>query len=351
MKMRKWFEVLIFAMPFWLHAEYTHEIFIKNFESLDLYQVLEPYEAGYLPVSELHQIYYAQFGNPNGVPVLVVHGGPGAGFSDDYSCFFDLSHYRVIMFDQRGAMRSIPFAEMEDNTPQRSVEDMEALRKHCGVDKWILFGGSWGSALSLLYGETHPEHVLGFILRGIFLGREHEYKHLFYGMGKTFPEAWNEMVQHLPEEEREDLISAFHKRVMNADPYVHLPAAHAFMRFDTICGSLLPDPRAVEDQGRDDDSSLSIGRAFIHYSYNHFFLAENQLLKDLPKITHLPAILVHGRYDMICLPQNAYDLYERWNNAQLWFISDAGHFASEPSTAQGLREATDAFKILNSDFE
>lgn len=321
------------------------KIIIKSFNHLTLNPTAQPYEEGYLQVSPLHQIYYAQFGNPQGVPVLCVHGGPCAGCMNTWTAFFDLSFYRVIMFDQRGAIRSRPLAEMKDNTPQFSVEDMETLRKHLQIDKWILFGGSWGSTLSILYGETHPSRVIGFVLRGIFLGRQTDYEHLFYGMRAIFPEAWEEMVRLIPKEERSNLIESIYKRVMDPDPTVHLPMAHAFMRYDTICGTYLPNLQLVHNQDLDDRSALSCTRGFVYYSMNRFFLSENQLLNQIERIAHLPAILIHGRHDVICLPQNAYDLHQKWPNSELWFVPDAGHFSTETSLAKGLKEAMDQVKI------
>ena len=329
-----------------LNVTYSHEVTIKLYEELELYPNTAPYEEGYLQVSDQHRLYYAQFGNPDGVPVLVVHGGPGFGCSPAWSSFFDLAFYRVIMFDQRGSARSTPAGEMNDNTPQHSVADMEALRVHLGVDKWLLFGGSWGSALSILYGETHPERVTGFVLRGVFLARQKDYEHLYYGMKRTFPDAWDEMVQVIPEEERTDLIKALYNRVMDPDPQVHLPVAHAFMRYDAICGTLLPNPALLDHQSKNDHSVINVTRAFMHYSINHFFMEEDQLLNDLDKIAHLPAIIVQGRYDMICLPEGAYELYKKWNNANLWFVADGAHFSSEPSIAKGLKEAMDQMKPL-----
>lgn len=318
----------------------------KFLDNTVLYPASDPYDEGYLQVSNIHSIYYAQFGNPEGLPVLVVHGGPGGGCFPSWSSFFDPSFYRVIMFDQRGAYRSKPPADMRENTPQLLVEDMETIRKHLGINQWVLFGGSWGSALSILYGETHPDRALGFILRGIFLARKMDYEHLFYGMRNTFPEAWDEMLETIPPEERGDLIQALHKRVMNPDPNIHMPVAHAFMRYDTICGTLLPNDSLVQEQADDNLSTICVGRAFVHYSANNFFLTENQLLENLNRISHLPAILVHGRYDTICLPQSAYELYKKWPGSQLWWIPDAGHFSLEPSIGRGLKEAMDSMKII-----
>lgn len=319
---------------------------IKNliFDNHEVNPSQESYSSGYLQVSDLHSIYFSQFGNPEGIPVLVVHGGPGGGCCDVWSNYFDLSTYRVIMFDQRGAMRSIPFAEMEDNTPQRSVDDMEALRTHLGVDKWILFGGSWGSTLSIFYGEKHPDRVLGFVLRGVFLARKQDYEHLFYGMRNTFPEAFDEMLEEIPLEERSDLIKAFHKRVMDPDPQTHLSAAKSFMKFDTICATLLPSTSKELEIELEGDAVLSVGRAFIHYAANNFFFTDNQLLDDIHKIAHLPMIIVHGRYDTICRPIGAYEIYKRCENVDLWFLPKAGHSSFEPDVRRALFEAIELMK-------
>ena len=314
------------------------------FDNLELYPSYAPYAEEFLQVSPLHKISYAEFGNPEGMPVIVLHGGPGAGCSPSWSSFFDPSFYRVIMFDQRGAGRSIPSAEMEDNTSQKSVEDIEALRTHLGIDRWLVFGGSWGSTLAILYGETHPDRVLGFVLRGVFLGRPEGYKHLFYGMKNTFPEAWDEMVTVIPVEERDDLITAFYKRVIDPNPEIHLPAARAFVRYDTICGTLLPNLELVEKTVHDDQLVLSLGRTFIHYCANQFFFSQNQLIQHLDKIKHIPCVIVQGRYDIICPPKDAYELYQGMDDADLWLIANGGHFSSEPPIARGLRLALDKMK-------
>lgn len=317
----------------------SHEIVNKLYASQDLYPQTKPFNEGHLQVSGGHSIYFAEFGNPEGIPVVTLHGGPGSQCYESWSSLFNPDVYHVIMFDQRGSGRSIPFASMENNTPQHSLQDIEELRHHLNVDKWVVFGGSYGSFLALIYGETHPENCLGFVLRGIFLGQEKDYKHLFYGMKATYPEAWDDMVSIIPECERHDLITAFHKRVMDPDPAVHLQAAIAFIRFDAICANLIPDQAEIAGVDTDIIGTLGIGRAFIHYAANAFFVEENQLLNNLSKITHLPAIIVQGRYDVICPPQGAYDLHKRWPGSKLWFISNAGHSQGEPGISQGLREA------------
>lgn len=325
---------------------YSQDITIKTYDCTDLYPSAEPFDEGYLQVSPLHTLYYAQFGNPDGVPILVVHGGPGMGCSPQLSAFFDLSFYRVIMFDQRGSGNSTPAAEMNENTPQLAIDDIEKLRNYLEVDRWLLFGGSYGSCLSILYGETHPDRCLGFILRGIFLGRDRDYSRIFYRMREFYPEAWDEMVQSLPKDDHYDLIYSLYKGVMNPDPKVHLPIAHAFMRYDMLCATLLPDPALVEKIALDDKLALSVARAFIYYSANHFFLNENQLMHDVKRIAHLPAIIVQGRYDMICIPQSAYDLHKSWSRSQLWFVSNGGHSTSDPAIAQGVLEATETMKTI-----
>ena len=237
-----------------------HQIVNKTYqEDASLYPVTASYEEGYLKVSDLHSIYYAQFGNPHGIPVVTIHGGPGCSCFESWTSFFDPSVYRVIMFDQRGAGRSIPSAEMQENSPHYAVKDIEQLRKFLGVDKWIVFGGSYGSTLAVLYGETHPESTLGFVLRGITMSTKEEYEHLFYGMRSTYPEAWEDMVSIFSAEERENLIDSFEKRIMDPDPTIHLPAARAFMYFDTICAKLCIDENALKQVLVDDTQTLAIG--------------------------------------------------------------------------------------------
>jgi proline iminopeptidase len=314
-----------------------------------VYSVVKPREEGFLKVSDLHSIFYTAYGNPNGIPVVVLHGGPGAGCSDSMVQSFDLTKWNVVMFDQRGAMRSLPFGCMEENTPQDLVGDIEKLREHLRIKQWVIFGGSWGSSLALLYGQEHPENCLGFILRGVWLVREADYLHLFYGMGKIFPEAYQEMVDHIPEKERGDLLSAYYRRVFDSNPEVQLLAARAFMKFDAICATLLPNPKFVEAMLQNDQLVLGVMKSFCHYAKNGFFLRENQILSNMERIAHLPAIIVQGRYDAICLHEMAYSLHQSWSNSLLWMIPDGGHSASNPSVGVALAAATDLFaeKIIN----
>lgn len=324
------------------HISFTHSIEEGNFDH-PLYPIVSPREEGFLKVSELHTLFYAVYGNPDGVPVVVLHGGPGAGCSDVIAQFFDLSRWNVVMFDQRGAMRSEPFCCMEENSAQHSINDIERLRNHLGIKKWIVFGGSWGSSLAALYGQEHPENCLGFILRGITLLREQDYLHLLYGMGKIFPEAYDPFVQYIPEEERHDLLSAYYRRVCDPSPDIQLAAARMFMRFDTICSRQLPNPIALEKTMQNDKLVLSVSKAFLHYSKNGFFIKPDQILSQMARIAHLPAIIVQGRWDAICLPEQAYFLHKNWKNSKLWIISQGGHSANDPAISAALATATDLF--------
>lgn len=321
---------------------FSHKCQEISFEH-SLYLVTPAKVESYLKVSSLHTLFYATYGNPKGIPVVVLHGGPGAGCDDSLSSFFDLSRWYVVMFDQRGAIRSRPAMCMEENTPQHSVADMETLRKHLGIEKWMVFGGSWGSTLAILYGEGHPEYCLGFILRGIFLGREEDYLHLLYGMGKVFPEAYEPFAEHIPEEERKDLLSAYYQRIMHPDPEVQPTATQPFTRFDYICSTHMPDLKTVDKIIANQQKMLSITKAFFHYSMHRFFLRLNQILSSMDKIADLPAIIIHGRWDVITLPYMAYLLYKKWKNSVLWMIPEGGHTANEKQIGSALAAATDTF--------
>ncbi len=309
------------------------------------YASTQPFNADYLEVSGEHKIFYEQYGNPNGEPIVVVHGGPGLGCSSNYSRFFDPSFYNIILFDQRGANRSKPFAEMQQNSTHLLIEDMETLRKHLKIDQWILFGGSWGSTLSLAYGQAHPEYCKGFVLRGIFLGRAEDTQNLIYGMKQFYPEVWQEFADYIPEDERSDLVDAYYRRVMDPDPNIHMPAARACMKYDFHCATLIPNRVMLNEALENDILVLGVARAFFHYATHNFFLEDNQLLKNMDKIKHLPATIVHGRYDLICKPQNAFDLHRVWPNSKLYFTEDAGHSGNEESTAKALTSTMDLLKI------
>jgi proline iminopeptidase len=325
-----------------IHTESVYQL--KPNHDLDtiLFPITAPLTEHYLKVSELHEIWIAEYGNPKGIPMLVVHGGPGAGVSPNESRYADPKKYRMIVFDQRGAGNSRPFGEMKENSTQDSINDIEKIRKYLKIDKWVLFGGSWGSTLSLAYGQAHPESCLGFILRGVFLASEQATQNLWVGMKDMYPDAWDDMVSFLPPNERSNIELGYYHLLMNSDKKISVPAAHAFMKYDLICSTLLNNP-LLESKLNNDDFILGIARTFTHYSVNQFFLKPNQLLTDVGKINHLPAIIVQGRYDVICRPEMAYDLHKLWPKSKLVFVNDAGHSALEPGIAKELVSATNEF--------
>lgn len=321
---------------------FLHSLEERNFDC-KAYPIIPPREEGFLDVSTLHKIFYAVYGNPNGVSVVVLHGGPGGGCDDTMVQFFDLNKWNVIMLDQRGAMRSEPFGCLEENTTQHLVNDIETLKMHLRINKWIVFGGSWGSSLALLYAQEYPDSCLGLILRGAWLAREQDYLHLFYGMGKFFPEAYKAVVQHIPEKERNDLFLAYYRRIFDSDSKVRLTAAQTFMRFDAICSTYQLNPSFVEEMMKNDKAVLGVTKIFFHYAKNNFFLEADQILSRMEKIAHLPAVIVQGRYDIVCPPEIAYSLYENWSGSNLWIIPNGGHSDDEPPMVAGLVAATDLF--------
>lgn len=309
----------------------------------DLYPPIEAADSGRLALDHGHCMYWETAGNPRGIPVVFLHGGPGAGCTPDHRRFFDPAAYRIVLFDQRGAGRSTPAGCIDDNTTPLLVEDLERLRMHLGIDRWLVFGGSWGSTLALAYGETHPARCLGFILRGIFLGRPNEVEWFFYGMRQFFPEAWREFVRVLPPEEQTDLLSAFHRRLTDPDPEVHMPAARAWSRYEGACSTLRGGTLLVDTQ-EPSQSALNLARIEAHYFVNRNFLEPNALLDNLDRVRHLPCVIVQGRYDTVCPIVSADELARAWPGAQYVIVSDAGHSAWEPGILTALVRATDAFK-------
>ena len=290
-------------------------------------------------------MYWEVSGNPDGVPAVFLHGGPGAGASPSHRRFFDPDHYRIVVFDQRGSGRSKPFAEITDNTTQHLINDMETLRRHLEIDKWLVFGGSWGSALALAYGIEHPEKVLGFVLRGIFLCRQLELDWFLGGIAAVFPENWRAFLAHLDEAGRHDPLAAYHRLLMDPDPAVHGPAARVWARFEGACSTLMPSPRSVSnlESGRE---ALALARIEAHYFVNDLFLADDHFLANLDRIAHLPATLVQGRYDMVCPVRTADELAAAWDGAEYVIVPDAGHSAMEPSIRSALVAATERFKHM-----
>jgi len=301
---------------------------------------IDPYETGMLPVDDIHTLYWEQSGNPSGVPVLFLHGGPGAGTCPDHRRFFAPSFYRIILFDQRGAGRSTPFAELKNNTIEHLIQDIEKLRRHFNINQWLIFGGSWGSTLATAYGQTHPQSCLGFILRGIFLLQTEEIDWFINGVRRFMPDTWERFVHFIPENERDDLLSAYYKRIINPDPDIHLPAAQTFSRTEGELSTLLPNPELV-DSYQEEHLSLGIARMETHYFVNHQDgLYGKQLLNNMSKISHLPCIIIQGRYDLCCPPVTAYEMSKRWPKAKLNIIPDAGHSSGEKNTLKALIDAT-----------
>jgi proline iminopeptidase len=306
-----------------------------------LFSPLVPFRSGRLVVDTRHDLYWEECGNPVGVPVLFLHGGPGGGVSPQHRRFFDPAFYRIVLFDQRGAGQSTPLGEYRDNTTSLLVADIEQLRASLGIAQWLIFGGSWGSTLALAYGQAHPQACLGFILRGIFLGSQTEIDWFINGIKWFYPEAHQRFAEFIPADERHDLIHAYGRRLFSDDSACYLPAARSWNRYESSCVFLRPQ----DDQPDSDTVSLGIGRLEAHYMLNACFLAPNQLLDGIDAIRHLPAVIVQGRYDIVCPPVSAHRLHAAWPQAQLRMIADAGHAALEPGTASALVAATEAFRL------
>ncbi len=308
-----------------------------------LYPEIEPYESGMLALDGRHRMYYEQSGNPQGVPVVFLHGGPGAGASPAHRRFFDPAHYRIVIFDQRGAGRSTPLGEITDNTTPLLIADIETLREHLGITNWLVFGGSWGSTLALAYSEAHPERCTGLILRGIFLCRKSEIDWFLYGLRNIFPEAWDALAVPIPESERSDLLTAYHRRLTDTDPSIHMPAARAWSTYEGSCSTLMPSPETVA-YFAGDVVALGLARIEAHYFIHNIFLPDNSLLDNVGRIRHLPAVIVQGRYDAVCPIISADDLHKAWPEADYRIVPDAGHSAWEPGICAELVRAAEQFK-------
>ncbi len=308
-----------------------------------LYPPIEPYNQGILSPEGPHRVYWEECGNPHGIPVVFLHGGPGAGCNPMHRRFFDPQKYRVILFDQRGCGRSLPTGCVENNTTQSLIEDMEILRHLLGVDKWIAFGGSWGSTLALAYAQAHPDVVLALVLRGIFLGRKAELDWFFNGVKHIFPEHQNELMNFLPEEERDAVLPNYYTRLCDPDPTIHGPAADVWAKFEARCVTIEPSKEAVIEQSTPAES-LAIARIEAHFMINNLFVKEAQLLENMPKISHIPGYIIQGRYDAICPPISAWELHKSWPSSELTMLHDAGHSASEPSITRHLVRVMDSLK-------
>ena len=307
-----------------------------------LHPPITPYASGMLETASVHRIYWESSGNPDGIPVLFVHGGPGSGTSPVQRRFFDPARYRIVLFDQRGSGRSTPHGELSDNTTPHLIADMEALRRELGIDTWLVFGGSWGSTLALAYAEAHPERCRGLVLRGIFLCRKSEIDWFLDGIRAFFPEAQRQLAEFIPESERHDLLTAYHRRLVDPDPAVHQPAAYHWATFEASCSTLLPSPELVAAFGSE-KTALSLSRIEAHYFVNHIFLPDNSLLANVNRIRAIPAVIVQGRYDAVCPIVSADELARAWPEARYVIVADAGHSAFEPGIARELVAACDRF--------
>ncbi len=316
----------------------------------DLYPAIEPYDQGTLAVSPVHTLYYEQSGNPEGTPVVFLHGGPGGGTVPDYRRFFDPAAYRIVLFDQRGSGKSTPHANLEENTTWHLVADIERIREHLGIDSWVVFGGSWGSTLALAYAQTHPARARALVLRGIFLCRPKEIRWFYQeGASAVYPDAWEHYVKVIPEAERADLLGAFHRRLTSEDEAVRLEAARAWSIWEGSTSKLYPDENLIAHFG-DPQFALAFARIECHYFMNNaFFETDNYLIENVGKIRHIPAVIVQGRYDVVCPLMSAWELHQAWPEADLRIIPDAGHSALEPGTRSALVEATDRFKTVTGD--
>jgi proline iminopeptidase len=315
----------------------------------DLFPPIDPHATGMLDVGEPHRLYWETSGNANGIPALFLHGGPGAGASPEHRRFFNPERYRIVVFDQRGSGRSTPLGELRDNTTAHLIADIERLRVHLGIERWLVFGGSWGSTLGLAYAEAHPTRCLGLVLRGIFLGRAVEGDWFLHGMRTIFPEAWHRFAEFLPENERSDLLASYYRRLISPEPSVHGPAARSWAAYEGACSTLLSNA-AVSAAFTREPTALGLARIEAHYFINRFFLGEGELLAGVQAVEEIPTIIVQGRYDVVCPIRTADDLVRAWprtdsgpGHLDYLIVPDAGHAASEPGIRAALVGATERF--------
>ncbi|HYE48373.1 MAG TPA: prolyl aminopeptidase [Azospirillaceae bacterium] len=311
----------------------------------ELFPPIDPYQTGHLRVGTLHTIYWEQSGNPNGMPVVFLHGGPGAGASPTHRRFFDPAHYRIVILDQRGAGRSTPLGETRENDIPDLVGDLEQLRTLLGIQRWMVFGGSWGSTLALAYAQAHPDRVVGLVLRGIFLMRRREIDWFLYQMRNIFPEAWASFNGFIPEAERGDLLEAYHRRLNDPNPQVRMAAARVWSVYEGACSTLMPSPELLSASG-EDNHALGLARIEAHYFRNNMPEPESRLLDQIGRIRHIPAVIVQGRYDVVCPIRTADELHRAWPEADYIVVPDAGHSAMEPGVRSALVGATERFKSL-----
>ena len=325
----------------------------------NLYPEIEPFNKNHLTVSDLHQIYYEECGNPDGIAVVFLHGGPGSGCNPTQRRFFDPKHYRIILLDQRGCGRSTPQGEVRENTTDDLVNDIEALRKQLNIARWHVFGGSWGSSLALAYAVKHANHISSLVLRGIFLSRASELAWFLGGVQHFQPEGWQRLISYLPEHERGDVLSAFSTRIFSDDATINFPAAIHWNAFESGMMRLLPGEssaptpaktpeKSINEQEKDNNIELARARVQIHYVQNQCFMDGDAILKAAATLNTIPTVIVQGRYDMVCPPQTAWELAQAMPYAKFVMVADAGHSALEPGISSALIAATEQFKDLTS---
>jgi proline iminopeptidase len=313
----------------------------------ELFPSIEPYSTGTLKVSALHTIHYQEAGNPKGKPLIFLHGGPGGGIDAVYRQYFNPKKWRIVLYDQRGCGQSTPHAELRENTTWDLVEDTEKLRRHLGIEKWVVFGGSWGSTLSLAYSQAHPERVKGIILRGIFLLRRKELLWFYQeGASNIFPDAWEYFLKPIPPRERGDMMKAYYKRLTSPDRRVRIGAAKAWAIWEGATSKLRQDSGLMERFG-EDKFAEAFARIECHYFVNKGWLkTDDQLLRDVKRIRKIPGVIVQGRYDVVCPMVSAWDLHRAWPEAELTVVPDAGHSMTEPGTRSALIAAAEKFASL-----
>jgi proline iminopeptidase len=306
-----------------------------------LYPAIQPYNTLQLAVTQPHILYVEECGNPKGLPVLFLHGGPGAGCEAYHRQFFDPEKYRIVLFDQRGCGRSTPHAELQGNTTQALVDDIESIRHYLHIDKWVVFGGSWGSTLALIYAQIHSEQVLGLVLRGIFLCRQREIDWFYQeGASRIFPDVWEKFLEPIPADERHALVKAYYQRLTSDDEFTRMQAAKAWSLWEGRTANLISKQSVLNHFG-DGHTALSLARIECHYFMHNSFLRENQLLDDAHKLKDIPGVIVQGRYDVICPLESAWELHRAWPQSILQIIPDAGHSATETGITSALVKATD----------
>ena len=310
-----------------------------------VYPPIQPYSTGFLNVDDIHTLYWEQSGHPDGVPILTLHGGPGGGASTVHRRFFDPEHYRIIIFDQRGSGRSQPLGCLDRNSPDHLISDIEALRKHLNIKKWHIVGESWGSTLGLAYASRYPGRCLSLILRGIFLLEEEEVKWFLQGMQTIFPEYWKRFADFIPEDERDDLLNAYYRRLTSEDPKIQEETGVQWARYENACSTLFPQGERFVSK-EDKEQAKALARLEAHYFLNHIYPPEQSLLRSIDQVRKIPGTIIQGRYDIICPIRTAYRLHKAWPEADYVIVPDGGHSALDPSIRTRLIQATDSVKTI-----